>query len=97
MLSTVVHVLNPSLIVIGGGVAGAGDPLLAAIREAIYGQSLPLATRELQIRPVALGSQSGVVGVAAIVTDELFSRRRFAEWLEAGSPNGRPELARAAG
>ncbi|MGN6870966.1 MAG: ROK family protein [Solirubrobacteraceae bacterium] len=96
-LSTVVHVLNPSLIVIGGGVANAGDPLLAAVREAIYGQSLPLATRELEIRPVALGSQSGVIGVAAMVTDELFSRACFAEWVQAGSPNGRPDLARAAG
>jgi glucokinase-like ROK family protein len=92
-LSTVVHVLNPSLIVIGGGVANTGDPLLAAIREAIYGQSLPLATRELQIQPVALGSQSGVVGVAAMVTDQLFSRACFAEWVQVGSPNGRPELA----
>lgn len=95
MLSTVVHVLNPSLIVIGGGVAGAGDPLLAAIREAIYSKSLPLATRELQIRPAALGPRSGITGVAAMVTDQLFSRACFAEWVDFGSPAGRPDLAGA--
>jgi glucokinase-like ROK family protein len=95
-LSTIVHVLNPSLIVIGGGVANAGDPLLAAIREVVYGQSLPLATRELQIRAAALGSQSGVVGVAAMVIDELFSREVFPNWVDYGSPSGRPELAAAA-
>jgi glucokinase-like ROK family protein len=96
MLSTAVHFLNPSLIVIGGGVSNAGDQLLAAIRETVYGQSLPLATRELQVRRAALGSQSGVVGVATMVIDELFSRERFARWVEDGSPSGRPELAAGA-
>lgn len=93
MLSTIVHLLNPSLIVVGGGVANAGDPLLASIRAAIYEQSLPLATRELEIRRSELGSQSGVVGVATMVIDELFSRHRLARWLDAGSPHGLPELA----
>lgn len=95
MLSSVVHILNPSLIVIGGGVAEAGAPLLAAIREAVYRHSLPLATRELEIRPSALGSQSGVIGVATMVTDELFSRRCLASWVPEGAPSGRPELVLA--
>ncbi len=95
MLSSVVHILNPSLIVIGGGVAQAGAPLLAAIREAVYRHSLPLATRELEIRPSALGSQSGVIGVATMVTDELFSRQCLASWVPDGTPSGRPELVLA--
>jgi glucokinase-like ROK family protein len=96
MLSTTVHILNPSLIVVGGGVANAGDPLLAAIREAVYRRSLPLATRDLEVRRSALGSRSGVVGVATMVIDELFSRVRFARWVDSGSPSGRPELAASA-
>jgi predicted NBD/HSP70 family sugar kinase len=95
MLSTAVHFLNPSLIVIGGGVSNAGDQLLAAIRETVYGQSLALATRELQVRKSALGSRSGVVGLSTMVVDELFSPQRFARWIEVGSPSGRPELAGA--
>jgi glucokinase-like ROK family protein len=93
MLSSMVHILNPSLIVVGGGVAAAGDTLLAAIREAVYRRSLPLATRELEIRRSALGSRSGVVGVASMVIDELFSRECLASWFDVGSPNGRPDLA----
>jgi glucokinase-like ROK family protein len=93
MLSTAVHFLNPSLIVVGGGVSNAGDQLLAAIRETVYGQSLPLATRELQVKRSALGSRSGVVGVASMVIDELFSRRRFQDWVTVGSPGGMPDLA----
>src|SRR6476469_4725793 len=50
MLAGVVNFFNPDLIVIGGGVAQSGDVLLASIREAVYGRSLPLATRELAIR-----------------------------------------------
>lgn len=37
MLATVVNSFNRSLIVVGGGVAQPGDPLLAGIREASTG------------------------------------------------------------
>ena len=37
----IVNFFNPSLIVIGGGVAGAGDVLLAAIRESVYRRVAP--------------------------------------------------------
>ena len=45
MLAAIVNLFNPSLIVIGGGVAASGDVLLATIRESVYRRSLPLATR----------------------------------------------------
>jgi glucokinase-like ROK family protein len=95
MLSTAVHFLNPSLIVIGGGVTNAGDELLAAIRETVYGHSLALASRELQVRRSALGSRSGVVGVSTMVIDELFSRERFRDWVDVGTPSGMPDLVNA--
>jgi predicted NBD/HSP70 family sugar kinase len=55
MLAGVVNLLNPSLIVIGGGVSGAGDAFLAAIRESVYRRSLPLATRHLLVTRSTLG------------------------------------------
>jgi predicted NBD/HSP70 family sugar kinase len=93
MLATAVNMMNPSLIVIGGGVAGAGDVLMASIREVVYGRSLPLATRNLQIRQSTLGDRAGVAGVASMVIDELFAPERVTSWIEDGSPAGRPELA----
>jgi glucokinase-like ROK family protein len=81
MLATMVNILNPSLIVIGGGVAAAGDVLMASIREVVYGRSLPLATRHLQIRQSTLGERAGVVGLAAMVLDELFVPERVAAWV----------------
>ncbi|MDQ6747022.1 MAG: ROK family protein [Candidatus Dormibacteraeota bacterium] len=72
-LAGLVNFFNPSLVVIGGGLANAGDSLLAAIREAVYRRSLPLATRALRIERSPLGGHGGVAGAAHVVLDELFS------------------------
>ena len=58
-LASVVSVLAPTAIVIGGEMAEAREPLLAGIRETIYQRSLPLATRELQITTSRLGRAGG--------------------------------------
>ncbi len=79
MLASVVNFFNPSLIVVGGGVAAAGDVLLASIRQTVYGRSLPLATRDLLIQRSALGSVGGVTGAAVMVLDELFSPASLGE------------------
>ena len=96
MLASVVNFFNPSLIVIGGGVAQSGDTLLAAIREAVYRRSLPLATRELLIQRSSLGGLAGVIGASAMVVDQLFSREPMSRWLAVGGPAGMPEVALAA-
>lgn len=92
MVATLVNALNPSLVVIGGGVTGLGDALIAAVRETVYARSLPLATRDLLIVRSNLGHQAGRIGAASMVADELFSRTRIASWLPAGSPAGLAEL-----
>lgn len=86
-----------TVIVLGGGVADAGDFYLVTIRHTVYSRSLPLATRELRIVRSALGHLAGPHGAAAVVTDELFARQCLARWIDGGSPAGRPELAREAG
>ena len=93
MLASVVNFFNPSLIVIGGGVANSPDQLLAAIRETIYRRSLPLATRDLLVQRSSLGGLAGVIGASAMVVDQLFARDSIARWIEAGEPSGAPEVA----
>jgi glucokinase-like ROK family protein len=95
MLASVVNFFNPSLVVIGGGVAQSGDALLASIREAVYGRSLPLATRDLQIRRSSLGGLAGVIGASSMVVDQLFARESLARWAGAGDPSGMPEVVLA--
>ena len=93
MLASVVNFFNPSLIVIGGGVARSPDLFVAAIRETIYRRSLPLATRDLRIAVSSLGGVAGVIGASSMVVDQLFSRGSIALWLDAGDPAGAPEVA----
>ena len=70
-LATMVSLLNPSAIVIGGGVSRIGHVFLAEIRTAVYARSLPRATRNLPIVPSALGSNAGVVGASVVATELL--------------------------
>ena len=53
VVATMVNLINPSVVVIGGQLAAAGEHLLAGIREVVYQRSLPLATEHLQHRPLA--------------------------------------------
>jgi glucokinase-like ROK family protein len=92
-LATLVSFFNPSLILLGGRVALAGDMILASVREAVYRRSLPLATRDLRIDRSTLTPDPALSGAAHMVLDELFSRQRLGRWLPAGSPSGYPEIA----
>jgi predicted NBD/HSP70 family sugar kinase len=73
VLASLVSFFNPGLIVIGGGVAGLGHPLLAEIRSVIYRQSLPLATGNLPVVLSELGDDAGVVGAARLISDAVFA------------------------
>ena len=86
MLASVVNFFNPSMIVVGGGVAQSGDGLLASIRETVYRRSLPLATRDLVVRRSSLGALAGVVGASAMVLEQLFSRESLARWVTERRP-----------
>ena len=88
VLAGLVNFFNPSLMVIGGGVANAGDAYLAAIREVIYARSMPLATRDLVVRFSSLGGLAGVTGAAAMVLDQLFSLKHLGMWIDVGRPTG---------
>ncbi|GAA1617312.1 ROK family transcriptional regulator [Actinoplanes couchii] len=86
MLASVVNLFNPSLIIIGGHVAEAGDSVLAAVRQAIYEQSLPLATRDLRIVRSMRSDMVGVTGSAFTAIDELFRPSYLGGWIDHGSP-----------
>jgi predicted NBD/HSP70 family sugar kinase len=73
VLATCVNVLNPAVIIIGGDVARAGEPLIAGIREVVYKRSLPLATGRLQIALSRLGDEAGITGAAVMVLETVLS------------------------
>jgi predicted NBD/HSP70 family sugar kinase len=71
-----VSLVNPRVVVIGGQLARIEEQLFAGIRETVYRRSLPLATRNLQIVPSALGTRSGLVGLALLLADGIFAPER---------------------
>jgi glucokinase len=58
------NVLNPEIVVIGGGVARAGDILFRPIRAAVAREALPNVSKGLRIVPAKLGNDAGLLGAA---------------------------------
>jgi predicted NBD/HSP70 family sugar kinase len=71
VMATVVCLLNPEVVLIGGAMASA--PLLAGIRETLYRIALPRATRHLALQLGSLGEDAAVVGLTRMVVDHEFS------------------------
>jgi predicted NBD/HSP70 family sugar kinase len=69
VLASLVNFFNPHRIVMTGGVARAGAPLLAGIREAVYGRSMPLAARALDITVSDAPDLSGRLGAALMAIE----------------------------
>jgi glucokinase-like ROK family protein len=83
--SRMVSTLNPSLILVGGDVADAGDDLyLAEVRQAVLQLSSPLATRDLQISRSPDGDRAGLRGAAFMVIDHLLTPRSLATRIATG-------------
>ncbi|WP_329791595.1 ROK family transcriptional regulator [Lentzea sp. DG1S-22] len=73
VLAGCVSMFNPSLVVVGGLLAEAGEMLLAGVRESIYRRSLPLATENLRIVASGAGTSAGALGAAAMVVRHVLS------------------------
>ncbi|CAB4888974.1 MAG: ROK family protein [Actinobacteria bacterium] len=73
VLTTCVSVLNPSVIVIGGSLALAGEHLIAGVREIVYSRSMPLATEHLTISQSRAGFDAGIIGASVMAIDFALS------------------------
>lgn len=71
VMATVVCLLNPEVVLIGGALASA--PLLAGIRETLYRLALPRATRHMTLHLGALGEDAAIAGLTRLVVDHEFS------------------------
>jgi predicted NBD/HSP70 family sugar kinase len=92
VVATLANMLNPELIVLSGSIAQSNDILLAAAREAIYGASHPLVSRDLQIIRSQMGSSSGLVGAAIVAVEGMFSPAVLRDWIMAGRPQAHPQF-----
>ncbi len=62
MLGAATQLVNPEVIVLGGGLAQAGERLFASLRTRLERYTLASHRRRLRLVPASLGERAGVIG-----------------------------------
>ncbi len=70
LLVTLVNIFNPDSVVVGGGVAQAGDLILDPAREHLVRCSLVARQASPPVIPAGLGEPAGVLGAAALFLND---------------------------
>lgn len=68
-LASLLMVLGPDRIVVGGGVAAAGETLMAPLRAEVARRMQLIPVDEIEIVPAVLGSYAGAMGAAVAAAD----------------------------
>jgi glucokinase len=63
----IVSLLNPDVVVLGGGLGAAAEAFLHRTREAVGDLAQPASARAVRIVPAALGAESPLLGAARLV------------------------------
>ena len=66
-LASVVNLLNPEKIVVGGGVADAGDLLLEPLRKTLIERAMPIQGSAVKVVPAQLGNTAGIIGSSLLI------------------------------
>ncbi len=70
-IANLINILNPDVVVVVGGVVGAGDYLFGTIREEAQERSFKSAFEACKIVPGQLPETAGVIGAAGIFISEI--------------------------
>ncbi len=72
MLAALVSFMNPSLVVVGGGVSRIGPQFLISIHRTILEYCLPLSTKDLIVHKSEIEHRAGMEGAVALALDHIF-------------------------
>jgi predicted NBD/HSP70 family sugar kinase len=72
-VASLVNMINPGCVVIGGSLATTGDLLLGPLRATLRRRGLAIAADHVSILPGALGAEVVAIGAATIVIQDAFS------------------------
>ncbi len=70
-LGNIANILNPSTIVLGGGVSQAGDFLVERVSKVVEEFTFPTIRPVTKIKIAELGNDAGMIGAASLVINEL--------------------------
>ncbi len=66
-MASVVNLLNPEKIIVGGGVADAGDLLLKPLTETLKSRAMKIAGSAVKVVHAELGNSAGVIGAGLLM------------------------------
>ncbi|HIS37381.1 TPA: ROK family protein [Candidatus Scatousia excrementigallinarum] len=66
-MASVVNLLNPEKIIVGGGVADAGDILMTPLKETLKKRAMKIAGETVEVVPAQLGNTAGVIGASLLI------------------------------
>lgn len=61
-ISGLVHIFNPEMVLVGGGVSSQEELLIRPLREKVFAQTMPRFREGLQLEKATLGNDAGLVG-----------------------------------
>ena len=68
-ISGLVHIFNPQMVLIGGGVSAQEALLIAPLRERVLRSVMPRFAEGLQLEAATLGNDAGMIGAARFYLD----------------------------
>ena len=68
------NLLNPEIVVIGGGVEDCGAPFLEALKAAVKEWAVEESSSRVSIIPSAFGENAVALGAVGIVAREIFAQ-----------------------
>jgi glucokinase len=72
-IANIVSILNPEMVVLGGGLFQAGDLLLRPVRKEFKKWAQPLAAKKVRIELSTLGEDTGLYGAARLAWDSIMT------------------------
>jgi len=70
-LANIVHLMNPSMIILGGQVAQAGELLIVPLQARIRDLCLPAASEDLRVIQGRLGTEANIVGAVTLALQDI--------------------------
>ncbi|MFC4456016.1 ROK family transcriptional regulator [Deinococcus sonorensis] len=72
-ITTGLNLFNPSVVVIGGQMAAAGEPLITAVRQVVQERAMLVNRDAVKITQSSLGPSVGILGAAVMALETLLS------------------------
>lgn len=82
-IANIVNIINPEMVILGGGMAKAGDLIFEPVRKYVREHAFTAAMEGVEIVPAALGVNAGAMGAVAFV----LKKKGLLKIVESFSPN----------